>query len=184
MRNPANDDVTEIKALSNPLRMRIYLVLRVEGRMSIGRLCEQVGAPAGSVSYHVRVLAKAGLIESANEPGQDGRESYWKAREGGEDPNGAADAANANAENFRRTRNAVYDEMYRQYLNSVEVLPTEWREAEFASDSVLDLTPSELGEFVSDYEQLLKKWDSRSQEAPTDSSKKVAVLFHAFRWIP
>ena len=57
-------DVTDprlVKALAHPLRFRILTVLD-ERMASPSELAEELGAPLGNVSYHVRILASLGLI--------------------------------------------------------------------------------------------------------------------------
>jgi DNA-binding transcriptional ArsR family regulator len=55
-------DARLAKALSHPLRARILERLERE-TASPSDLAQQLAAPLGNVSYHVRILAEAGLIE-------------------------------------------------------------------------------------------------------------------------
>jgi DNA-binding transcriptional ArsR family regulator len=55
-------DARLAKALSHPLRARILEQLERQ-TASPSDLAEQLAAPLGNVSYHVRILAEAGLIE-------------------------------------------------------------------------------------------------------------------------
>ena len=55
------DDPRLVKALAHPLRMRILAALQ-NGAASPSEMAKQLRAPLGSVSYHVRVLARYDLI--------------------------------------------------------------------------------------------------------------------------
>ena len=56
------DDPRLVKALAHPIRVRILGIL--EGRSATPReLAAEIGLPLENVSYHVRTLAKFGLIE-------------------------------------------------------------------------------------------------------------------------
>jgi DNA-binding transcriptional ArsR family regulator len=59
------DDPRLVKALAHPLRISILRILetRVASPSSIA---EELGAPVGNVSYHVRALARVGLVELAS----------------------------------------------------------------------------------------------------------------------
>jgi DNA-binding transcriptional ArsR family regulator len=50
------------KLLSHPLRAQVYALLRADEASPLD-LSERIGAPLPNVSYHVRVLLKAGLVE-------------------------------------------------------------------------------------------------------------------------
>lgn len=59
-------DPAVVKALAHPLRVRILSLL--EHRMaSPNELSQEIGAPLGNVSYHVRQLAGLGLIKLVKE---------------------------------------------------------------------------------------------------------------------
>ena len=56
------DDANLVRALAHPLRARILGILE-ERRASPSELAEELSAPLGTVSYHVRTLAQLGLIK-------------------------------------------------------------------------------------------------------------------------
>lgn len=55
----------ELGALSNPIRIRALRTIASEGSRSPIQLTEQMPEPLGVISYHVRMLKAAGLIELA-----------------------------------------------------------------------------------------------------------------------
>ena len=56
------NDPRLVKALAHPLRVQILAVLQ-DRVASPSDLAEELGAPLGNVSYHVRTLAKLGLLK-------------------------------------------------------------------------------------------------------------------------
>ena len=56
------NDPRLIKALAHPLRVQILAVLQ-DRTASPSDLAEELEAPLGNVSYHVRILAKLGLLK-------------------------------------------------------------------------------------------------------------------------
>jgi DNA-binding transcriptional ArsR family regulator len=73
------DDPRLVKGLAHPLRIHILRVL--ENRVaSPSEIAEEIGAPLGNVSYHVRFLARVGLIElTSTKPRRGAVEHYYRA---------------------------------------------------------------------------------------------------------
>lgn len=68
-----------LKAMSNPLRRRIVAVLAAQDHARAADLAEQLRVPANKLSFHLRVLADAGMIVEAPEHARDRRDRVWKA---------------------------------------------------------------------------------------------------------
>lgn len=67
------DEVKRGRALGHPCRVAILECLNSNGGMAPADLAKELRADLSNLSYHVRVLAKAGLIEEAGrEPGMRG----------------------------------------------------------------------------------------------------------------
>ncbi len=56
-----------LKAISEPRRRELLLLLRDEGERSVGDLAERVAVTQQAVSLHLRVLEDAGLVEARRE---------------------------------------------------------------------------------------------------------------------
>ena len=70
-------NATTWEAMSHPLRQQILRLLQ-RGPANSATIAHAVGGNTGTASYHLRVLASAGLIEEA--PGHgSGRERWWQA---------------------------------------------------------------------------------------------------------
>src|ERR1700760_3578282 len=72
-------DVTTLRALAHPLRLRLLDLLRFGGPATATMLAKRVGESSGSTSYHLRQLAKHGYIEEV--PGSGGRARWWRSVE-------------------------------------------------------------------------------------------------------
>src|SRR4051794_19848672 len=74
------NDPRLVKALAHPLRVRILAVLQ-DRVASPSDLAEELSAPLGNVSYHVRILAQLGLLKLAKKrPRRGAIEHYYEAR--------------------------------------------------------------------------------------------------------
>src|ERR1700760_3140502 len=73
------EDPRLVKGLAHPLRIQILRVL--EDRIaSPSEIADEIGAPLGNVSYHVRFLARMGLIElSGTQPRRGAVEHYYRS---------------------------------------------------------------------------------------------------------
>ena len=67
-----------LRAMSHPVRIDIIQFLRHRESARAADLAEALGVAANSMSYHLRILAKAGLIEDAPELARDRRDRVWR----------------------------------------------------------------------------------------------------------
>ncbi len=76
----ANLTTTEtLKALSHPVRRDILKLLARRGHGRATDLARELGLKSNAVSFHLRVLGRAGLIEEDPDLARDGRDRVWKA---------------------------------------------------------------------------------------------------------
>jgi DNA-binding transcriptional ArsR family regulator len=68
-----------LKAMAHPLRRRILELMHEDVPRRAADLAEILGEPANSVSFHLRQLARAGLIVEAPEHARDRRDRVWVA---------------------------------------------------------------------------------------------------------
>jgi DNA-binding transcriptional ArsR family regulator len=79
--DPAQDirlDADTLRALAHPLRVRLIGQLRIYGPATATRLAHDLGESSGATSYHLRELAKHGLVVEDEERNR-GRERWWRA---------------------------------------------------------------------------------------------------------
>jgi DNA-binding transcriptional ArsR family regulator len=73
------EDLDTLRALIHPLRMRAY-VEAVKGPVSAKELAESLGVPLQRMSYHVRLLAEAGLLHVVRRtPRRGAVETHYRA---------------------------------------------------------------------------------------------------------
>ncbi|WP_202980477.1 winged helix-turn-helix domain-containing protein [Microbacterium caowuchunii] len=68
----------QLKAMAHPVRMQIEQALDRRGFARAADLAADLGLPANQVSFHLRVLAAAELIEEAPEHARDRRDRVWR----------------------------------------------------------------------------------------------------------
>ncbi|WP_107451797.1 winged helix-turn-helix domain-containing protein [Actinacidiphila rubida] len=176
-------DPRALRAYAHPTRMALAGLLRREGPLTATRAAELTGESVASCSYHLRVLAKYGLVEEAD-PDGPGREKPWRATAQytnwpgySEDP-AVAEAADALtlaiAENhFARLTRA---------LESRRELSREWQEAERFTDVTLYLTPQELTDLGERMDALVAEYADRGTDPSLrpEGSRRVPYLQIAY----
>lgn len=77
-------DPAMLRAFAHPMRQRIIRELSVRNHARAADLAQWLGEPANSLSFHLRTLAKAGLIRELPEKARDKRDRVWElASQGG-----------------------------------------------------------------------------------------------------
>ncbi|MBU4213540.1 MAG: helix-turn-helix domain-containing protein [Actinobacteria bacterium] len=132
-----------LKAFAHPLRMAMYSALRDHGPATATQLGERLGESSGVTSYHLRQLAKHGLVE--DDPAHTGgRERWWR-------PVGFAmdDPAVLHDASLRAQTEAVLQHMLAERTQAlgavIQALPTDsWQTAIGFSSTTITMTPAEL----------------------------------------
>ncbi|MFE5588012.1 winged helix-turn-helix domain-containing protein [Kitasatospora sp. NPDC056531] len=151
--------------------------------MTATQAAEAIGESVASCSFHLRQLAKYGLVEEAG--GGRGREKPWQATamftswEAGiiEDP-----AAAAATEALQLAIAERYFELTTRWVQERSQEPVEWQQAAQFGDTLLHLTAAELGELGGQIQDLMRPYLERLDDAskrPQDS-RPVTVLQLAF----
>ncbi len=140
----------QLRALSHPLRLRMLEVLR-EGPATASALGRRLGESSGATSYHLRALAKAGVVEE-DERGSK-RERWWRRVDSFTlvsralpeelDPADRAtiDAALARIDAFFLDRD---DEALRRWSDQRDSLGREWQDASMLGNWPVLATPAEV----------------------------------------
>ncbi|MBE7954363.1 helix-turn-helix domain-containing protein [Microbacterium oxydans] len=77
------EDISVITAVHHPLRRRIYDYLLLYGTAQVTAIASALDSQVGSISHHLRMLERAGVVERAPDPDGDKRTSWWRvARRG------------------------------------------------------------------------------------------------------
>ncbi|TWP35008.1 helix-turn-helix transcriptional regulator [Leekyejoonella antrihumi] len=71
-------DPRVLRAIAHPVRNRVLQEVYVAGHSRAADIAEELGIPANQASFHLRQLAKYGLVEPAPEHARDGRDRVWK----------------------------------------------------------------------------------------------------------
>lgn len=175
------EDLTQLRALSHPLRMRILGRLRIDGPATATRLAAELGESSGATSYHLRQLAARGFVEDVPELGT-GRERWWRA---------AHDATSFSIADFlddpesllaakvlRREALRLYARLIETWLAEEDTWSGAWIEAAVLDDRVARLTPQRLKALERDVLELVDEYAVPPGSA--EEGERVVILLQAF----
>jgi DNA-binding transcriptional ArsR family regulator len=175
-------DAAVMRAMSHPARMTIIEHLGRGQEATATECAEVVGLSPSATSYHLRALARAGLIEEA--PGRgDGRERVWRAAGRGYTVSLDADAdddARQAEHDLIDTFLTWSDTKARQFIARSEKEPHEWFEAAFVNDALLTLTADELRKLGEDLQEIIRPYRPRSRPDPPPGARSVTIQIRGF----
>lgn len=165
--------------MAHPLRLQI-LGLLVEGPSTASRLGRRLGESSGSMSYHLRVLARADAIVEDPERGTR-RERWWRRREPlfvalptDDDLEGRAIAARMHGVVFARD-----EEARRRFVT--RDMDAAWREAAVVGNWLVELTPQEAKELGERLLELVR--EVRLREPQANGADRALVSISVLPWL-
>lgn len=161
-----------LRALAHPLRGALLYELHARGSANATVLARAVDAPVNSVSFHLRQLARFGLIEEVAGQSPDARQRWWKpaSREGirvSRETLSDVPGGEAAIEVFRRNAVAVWTRLVNRFFSDHSDPKQVWR----SNDVPLLLTPDEARELGDELAAVLGRWLARSQQHAPDSGQ-------------
>lgn len=157
-------DPRALRALAHPVRLELVGLLRVHGPMTATQAAEELGESSGSTSFHLRQLAKYGLVEDAG--GGRGRERPWRATAMVTSWPSVTESTEMSAA-AGLLMSAVADkyiEWLLRWLEQREDEPAEWRGAAHFGDTAIYVTAAELQELHDHEQALMDRFLKRSKD--------------------
>ena len=177
-RQPADAGI--LRAMAHPLRGSLLDELFARGPATATTLAAAVGRPVNAVSFHLRELARYGLIEDVLDQGTDRRERWWQpaSRTGvqvrEEQVSGTVEGRAA-FEVFTRHTKARWAALLDAFFDD----PADPDDDRHADDAALLLTPEEALAYAAEVREVMRRWrDHGRASGPADGRRThVAVSF-------
>lgn len=177
-------DAGALRALSHPLRVRIFDILAQEGPQTASTLAEILGESSGATSYHLRALARHDLIREV-EGGRGGRERWWERPSGGivydsravqGSPAGEAALQVAVAEVHRRR----HEDLMEFFTGRIDKEPVEWADASTSMTSAISMTVEQTIDLAGKIEALITDAAERYRDQKGAGIRRVSVRSDIF----
>jgi DNA-binding transcriptional ArsR family regulator len=158
-------DPRALRAVAHPTRLALVGLLRTEGPLTATRAAELLHDSSASMSFHLRQLAKYGLVEEA--AGGRGRERPWQATAMFTSVPEIADTPEfaAAADLFWQVVAERYLDQLMGWLAVRADEPPQWQQAAQLGDNFLYVTADELTELARQVSALLDPYLDRQQRA-------------------
>jgi DNA-binding transcriptional ArsR family regulator len=175
-------DARALRALAHPTRLALVGLLRREGPLTATRAGERLGQSSANASFHLRQLAKYGLVEESG--GGTGRERPWRATtmftawpDAPADPEVAAATGLLSQVIAER-----YFEDLTRWLDRSGSEPVRWRQAAVFGDTLVWVTADELAELGREQYALAERYLDRLErpELRPEGARLVTFLHVAF----
>lgn len=171
-------DPRALRALAHPTRLKLVALLRREGPLTASQAGARLGESPASCSWHLRQLARWGLVEEAG--GGRGRARPWRATARSTSwkvagPDTAEPAAALSA--------LIVRSQMAWLLRSLEATPSEppaWQQAQQLADTQLELTPGQLTELGERVWELVRSYRDASAPGGEESARRVGIFFAGF----
>jgi len=174
-------DAHGMRALAHPTRLAILTRLQQEGPQTATRLSQHVGASPSVTSWHLRHLAKHGLVRDAEALG-NGRERWWQAASRGFRVVVNDEVGRHAARALRDTLDEAEGDQVGNWRREVEPhLELEWLALSGLANTTILATRKELKQLEDAMEELLAPYvlrkDAPADEVP-DGARLVRIRRH------
>lgn len=173
-------DVEILRALAHPLRDALLRYLMAAGPHTASECADAVGSTASNCSWHLRQLAKFGLVEATD--GGDGRQRPWRATAVGLDFGEFAEDPATRAAQLAVFGTSLAEEqkLTQRFLERVDELDADWRGAAALNTYALNLTAAELAELTEKIDALVRPYSSPIRKSAPPDARLVHAGLRAF----
>jgi DNA-binding transcriptional ArsR family regulator len=175
--------IETLRAVHHPTRRRIMEYLHLRGPSQVGTLAREFGEQVGSISHHLRMLERVGIVARAPELSTDGRTSWWRLERDSlawsvEDYDDAADRTQARAAE-RLNIDHQLAKLSAWQRESGRADPA-WRQAAFSSDFLALASAAELRNLAEALRATVLAWREGIDTDVGTAREPVFVFTHGF----
>ena len=174
-------DTRRLRAMAHPMRIKIIGLLRLHGPGTATALAHRLGVNTGATSYHLRELAKAGMVEEDESRG-NARDRWWRSVYAStvlDDPDILDKEPDAVLAYLRGVAQINAEEMFR-HVEELPGLPSEWQAVSTISDFNLHLTADQLRQLHEELLTVLARYRTDPDAQPPAGTRNVAIQLQAF----
>ena len=164
-------DPAALDALSHPVRLDLLSFLMSHGAATASDCARAVDDSPSNCSYHLRVLAKHGLVEPV--ASEDGRERPWRATITGLslDLDSTDPSVVASATAMLEASIQLDYQLAREHVRRRDRIEGEWREVDAHAQYGLRVNPAELQSIVERIDAIVRPYIAATrQDAPGDAA--------------
>ncbi|MCK3768297.1 winged helix-turn-helix domain-containing protein [Microbacterium aerolatum] len=181
------EEIEAITAVHQPVRRRIVDYLGLYGPSQVTSLARSLDQQVGSISHHLRMLERAGIVERADDPTGDRRTSWWQtARKSfnwsvddfADSPADAMLARSAERANI----NSQIGRLSAWYRSAAP--SPEWNRSAFSTDTLTWASAQELAALSTAVNATISSWRRSIDLEDGVDRRPVFVFAHGFPTAP
>ncbi|MDP3951426.1 helix-turn-helix domain-containing protein [Microbacterium sp.] len=183
------EEIQAITAVHHPVRRRIVDYLGLYGASQVTTLARALDQQVGSISHHLRMLERAGIVERADDPNADKRTSWWKparrsftwsVEDFGDSPSDALLAREAERTNI----STQLQRLKGWHSSKPQRSAPEWSRAAFSIDTFTWATAEELATLSEALRTTVDAWRAGIDTDDGAARRPVFVFAHGFPTTP
>jgi predicted ArsR family transcriptional regulator len=181
--HPPLRDPRVLRAVAHPVRSRILTELDAHGTLRAADVAQLLGIPANQASFHLRSLARFGLVEEDPGAARDKRDRVWRATEGaGFDVNigeiEQTPGGKAASKVFRQTKEAWAHQLVAEAYGEDRTQGIH----RAVTEQAVRLTKAEARELTEELVEIVDKWRERNQG--DDDERRTYHIFQIVQPFP
>jgi predicted ArsR family transcriptional regulator len=167
-----------LRAIAHPARGRILHELEAAGPLRAADVARLLDMPANQASFHLRQLAKYGMVEPAPEEAHDRRDRVWRLVDNGrfrldlkqlrESPGGSA-AVKVWQRSAGAWGHQIVEEAY-----ALDETPDRFRAI---TEQPLRVTREEARELADELDEVLDRWSRRTRDPEQEDARSTYLFF-------
>ena len=182
-RSQAVHDPKMLRAIAHPVRNRILTELTATGPMRAADLARELDLPANQMSFHLRQLAKYGLVEEDPDAARDRRDRVWRPT--------SPDGVSVNLSELEKEPGGKADSaVFRQHAASwghlvIDAAYGDDREPDVlrtVNETAVRLTREEAVELAGELDAVVTRWSERTRGR--DDGRRTYLLFSVLQPYP
>lgn len=180
-------DARMMRALAHPARIAIWQHLGLDGPATATECAQVAGLSPSACSYHLRTLARYGVVEEDRTSSTDGRERPWRVKLTAITVDPGADVSPAAREAGRLLSASAFataEELRESYRDRESEYPADWRTALGTNHDVLHATPEELITLQRRLVELLGEYRRLPPDERPPGARRVQVTVDLTPWFP
>jgi predicted ArsR family transcriptional regulator len=169
-------DPRALRAVAHPTRLKLIALLRRVGPLTATQAGERIDESPAGCSFHLRSLAKWGLVEEAG--GGRGRERPWQATANTTTwtSRGASEEVDEAGDLLTRVVVERWLDEAMQWIDRRREEPREWAEAAVAEDRMIAVTAAELEDIAARIGAILDPYMERVRRPETQPEGARTVM--------
>ena len=178
-------DPRMMRALAHPARIAIWTHLALHGPATATECADVAGLSPSACSYHLRALARYGIVEEDLDSAADGRQRPWRVRAFSYsiDTTSSVPAATRLAgQMLIESMRADTEETRARYLNRQAEYPDDWQHALGDSLDVAHVTAEELKELKREIDEVIGRYRRLDPAERPERTLPVRLSIDMYPW--